>query len=275
LGQLNHNEVEERQMVPVPGLFPGKYGILREMKGITLSEISSVKLMNRRDTKYLLAADKLPYLLLSIKDLYFILEIEGKRMASYETVYYDSDALDFFHHHMNGKFNRSKVRRRTYLDSNLHFLEVKRKTNKGKTIKTRIPLHDQPDNWSEEARNLINTQTGFDLNLLFPRLINRFDRITLVNTGMTERVTIDFNIRFMTIMKEKEVHQNNLVIIEIKQDKSSFSPIRKALAEQRFKKTGISKYCLGIALTGQAVKINRMKRKIREIQKITNHEYVA
>ena len=47
------------------------------------------------------------------------------------------------------------------------------------------------------------------------------------------------------------------------------------LKELRIKKTGISKYCLGMALTGQAKKINILKRKLREIQKITNHEHVA
>jgi hypothetical protein len=275
LGQSNHKAILGELKVPVYDTNQEKYGFIREMKGISLNEISSVKLMNRKDTKYLLPVSKLPDLMQVIRDQYFILEIDGKRMASYETVYYDSAALDFFHQHVNGKLNRCKVRRRTYLDSDLHFLEVKRKTNKDKTIKTRIPLYGQPDDRDERARELVKNQTGFDLHQLSPRLINRFERVTLVNTGMTERVTMDFDIRFMTDREEKAVSQNNLVIIEIKQDRTCYSPIREVLCEMRFKKTGISKYCLGMALTGQARKVNRLKRKIREIQKITSHEYVA
>jgi hypothetical protein len=275
LGQSNHKGDSEELKVPVDGMHQEKYGFIGEMKEISLDEISSVKLMNRRDTKYLLPVSKLPDIIQKIKDQYFILEIDGKRMASYETVYYDSAALDFFLSHVNGKLNRCKVRTRTYLDSNLHFLEVKRKTNKDKTIKTRIPLSGYPDNRDEAACELVKNQTGFDLHLLSPRLINRFLRITLINTGMTERVTIDLNIRFMSGKEKEGVSQNDLVIIEIKQDKSCYSPIREVLSEMRIKKTGFSKYCLGMAYTGQARKVNQLKRKIRKIQKITNHEHVA
>jgi hypothetical protein len=275
LGQPNQKGVIEELKVPVDGMHLEKYSFIRELKEISLDEISSVKLMNRKDTKYLLPVSKLPDIIQKIKDQYLILEIDGKRMAAYETVYYDSASLDFFLSHVNGKLNRCKVRRRTYLDSGLHFFEVKRKTNKDKTIKTRIILTDHPDLPGEEAIELVKKQTGYDLHLLSPWLINRFSRITLVNTGMTERVTIDLNIRFMSDKEKEGVSQNDLVIIEIKQDKSLYSPIREVLSDMRIKKTGFSKYCLGIALTGQARKVNQLKRKIRKIQKITNHEYVT
>jgi hypothetical protein len=275
LGQSNHIADVRELKVPAYDDHSEKFSFLREMKGISLNEISSVKLMNRKDTKYMLPVSKLVSIIQTIEDQFFILEIEGKRMASYETVYYDSPALDFFLNHVNGKLNRSKVRRRTYLDSNLHFLEIKRKTNKDKTIKTRIPVDGHSDISNEEVRELVKVQTGFDIDLLSPRLINRFTRITLVNTAMTERVTIDFDLGFMTFGNEEVFKQDNLVIIEIKQDKSCYSPIREALAERRIKKTGISKYCLGMALTSQAKKVNILKRKLREIQKITNHEFVA
>jgi hypothetical protein len=275
LVQPNHIAVFGEVKVPAFDFHQEKKDIMREMKRISLDEISSVRLMNRKDTKYFLPFSKLSDVMQMIRDQYFILEINGKRMASYETVYYDSDSLDFFHHHVNGKLNRCKVRRRTYLDSNIHFFEVKRKTNKDKTLKTRIPLNGYPDNPDEGAHELVKNQTGFDLHMLSPRLINRFARITLVNTGMTERVTIDSDLGFISYGEENIISLKNLVIIEIKQDKSSPSTIREVLKEMRFKKTGISKYCLGMALTGQARKVNNLKRKMREIQKITNHEYVA
>jgi hypothetical protein len=275
LDHINHKADSGEFKVPANDIHSGKNDFIREMKGISLNEISSVRLMNRRDTKYMLPVSKLLDVIQMIENQYFILEIEGKRMASYETVYYDSSGLIFFHDHVNGKLNRFKVRRRSYVDSNLHFLETKKKTNKDKTIKTRIQISGYPDNRDKAACQLVKDQTGLDLHLLSPKLINRFTRITLINTGMTERVTIDFNIGFITYGEEKVINQSNLVIIEIKRDKTSHSPVREALMEMRIKKTGISKYCLGMALTGQAKKVNMLKRKIREIQKISNHEYVA
>jgi hypothetical protein len=275
LGQSNHIADLRELKVPAYDDHSEKYSFVWEMRGISLDAISSLRLMNRKDTKYMLPVSKLVSIIQTVENQYFILDIEGKRMASYETVYYDSPGLDFFHNHVNGKLNRSKVRRRTYRDSNLHFLEIKRKTNKDKTIKTRIPVDGHSDISNEEVRELVKVQTGFDFDLLSPRLMNRFTRITLVNTAMTERVTIDFELGFTAFGNQEVVRQDNLVIIEIKQDKSCYSPMREALAERRIKKTGISKYCLGMALTAQAKKINILKRKLREIQKITNHEHVA
>jgi hypothetical protein len=271
----NHKADSGELKVPASDIHTEKYVFIHNMNGISLNEISSVRLMNRKDTKYMLPVSKLLDVMQMVEDQYFILEIEGKRMASYETVYYDSSGLDFFLDHVNGKFNRNKVRRRSYLDSNLHFLETKRKTNKDKTIKTRIPVSGYTDNRDVAACELVKNQTGFDLHMLSPKLINLFTRITLINTGMTERVTIDLNIGFTACGEVKVINLNNLVIIEIKRDKSSHSPIREALMDMRIKKTGISKYCLGMFLTGQAKKVNILKRKLREIQKISNHEYVA
>jgi hypothetical protein len=275
LGQSNHKADERELKVPANANHSEKYSFVWEMRGISLDAISSLRLMNRKDTKYMLPVSKLVSIIQTVEKQYFILDIKGKRMASYETVYYDSPGLDFFLNHVNGKLNRCKVRRRTYLDSDLHFFEIKRKTNKDKTIKTRIPVDGHSDISNEEVRELVKIQTGFDIDLLSPRLMNRFTRITLVNTAMTERVTIDFELGFTAFGNQEVVKQDNLVIIEIKQDKSCYSPIREALAERRIKKTGISKYCLGMALTAQAKKVNILKRKLREIQKITNHEHVA
>ena len=42
-----------------------------------------------------------------------------------------------FHNHHNGKLNRYKIRFRDYINTKNSFLEVKFKTNKGETIKSR------------------------------------------------------------------------------------------------------------------------------------------
>ena len=246
---------------------------LPEMQPISLDHITRVKLMNRRDIKYLTTIGDLPLFLTRISDHYYIQEIDGKRTATYETVYYDTANYGFFLSHVNGKLNRCKVRIRSYVDSNLHFLEVKSKTNKNKTIKKRVKI-DSMD-LGPEIHDFVLKYAHADLSLLAPILKNRFERITLINKKMTERVTIDFELVFTKFGEEEFTPKNNLLIIEIKQDRTCVSPLEKVLKNMRIKKTGFSKYCIGMVLTGHDTKNNVLKKKLREIQKITDHEYVA
>lgn len=248
--------------------------VVNSMKGIALCDMEKVRLMNRTDTKYLLPARKLKDILLRAAPFYVIQEVEGIRIASYETLYFDTPDLKFFIDHINGKLNRKKVRIRSYRESNLHFLEVKRKTNSGKTNKNRIRTgqNGNPEEFGEEAYALVRQYASMDLFLLFPTLISRFKRITLVNHGRTERVTIDFDLDYGRVGTSKEASLPLLGIIEIKREKFSHSPIGRILREARVKKCGISKYCLGIRLNALSPKTNLYKRKIRYIQKLTNNE---
>jgi hypothetical protein len=249
--------------------------LIGRMKAISLEEMSLVRLMKRRDTKYLLPFSDLPYILKRLSDHYRVQEIEGKRMAAYKTVYYDSCGHQFYLEHVNGKLNRRKVRVRSYLDSGHHFLEVKRKTNRSKTVKIRIQLDGQLEKQDARAIELVRDQADADLNVHFPSLINRFTRITLVNADFTERLTIDFDLRFGLPERGDFFNQNDLCIIEVKQEKNGSSFISELLRDLRIKKAGFSKYCYGMVMTGQVQKVNNMKRKLRRIQKIIHHEYVV
>jgi len=256
---------------------PGQDGILDcidKMEGISLGQMSSVKLMDRMDTKYVLHSSRLPFILRQIVRYYKVMEINGMRDAFYNTVYYDYPDLQFFKNHVNGKLNRCKVRKRGYVESNLYFLEVKIKTNKGKTIKKRVKISGEEETFQEDAYSLVKQYAGSDLFLLFPVLNNEFKRITLVNNEMTERVTIDFDLRFFKTGNEESVFLPGLVILEVKQEKSGYSVIRGTLSAARIKKSGISKYCLGVALTDPRQKVNRMKIKLRKIKKIINNEHL-
>ena len=63
---------------------------------------------------------------------YKCVEIENKRVSQYQTLYYDTKDMKLYNEHHNGHLNRYKIRHRTYVDSNLSFLEVKFKNNKGR-----------------------------------------------------------------------------------------------------------------------------------------------
>lgn len=236
---------------------------------ISLEEMDKVKLMNRTDTKYWFHAKNLQDLLETIHDSYFILTMHNEFALPYTTTYYDTKTNGMYTAHHNGKLNRYKIRRRTYISSNLSFLEIKFKTNKGRTIKKRIPSNFENSSFNEAENTFIQSITPFSAEDLTPSLINNFLRITLVNKNFNERCTIDFNLNFRN--SNRQVALNNLVIAEIKADgQSSVSPLTKALRNQRIKTSGFSKYCIGRAVTDSTLKQNAFKHKVREIAKIIN-----
>jgi hypothetical protein len=63
---------------------------------------------------------------------------------------------------------------------------------------------------------------------------------------------------------------NHIMIAEVKQDRHQRSPIMDALHRHHIREGGISKYCLGVALTENDVKKNNFKARVREIKNKNN-----
>lgn len=235
---------------------------------ITLSEMDQVKLMNRTDQKFWFHSNYLSEILEMVKDDYFLLYIEGQNQLPYATTYFDTENNRMFAAHHNGKLNRFKIRKRSYVNSGISFLETKFKNNKGRTIKKRIPCSHDKDEFSNTEAHFINSHTPFYTRDLTPSLVNNFSRLTLVNKNFKERCTIDLDIEFKVL--DRIVTLDNLVIVEIKSDgKSNASPLGIALREKRIKTSGFSKYCVGRSITDPLLKRNAFKEKIRKIEKIT------
>jgi len=244
--------------------------VARLFMPIGLENMNRVKLMNRTDTKFWFHQERLPGILKSIREDYYILEIDEKSLLPYSTVYYDTGSDKMYLEHHNGRLNRYKVRRRKYLVSGLSFLEVKFKTNKGKTLKSRITTDELYEEFKEGEVSFLNTHTPYDAESLEPVLSNSFSRITLVNKNFKERCTIDLNLQFKAGFNEQNVE--NLVIVEIKSErKTEASSLADALKAQHIHASGFSKYCIGRALTDPSLKRNRLKQKLRILEK-TIHE---
>ena len=64
--------------------------LLKELKPITLDEMSSIKLMNRLDTKYVTTKAKLCQLLELVKGKYYVQETNGDLISPYRTTYFDT-----------------------------------------------------------------------------------------------------------------------------------------------------------------------------------------
>ena len=241
---------------------------LSALDTITLDEMSGIRLMNRIDTKYLINVHQLPILLEMAKNDYFVQEIDHKRKAFYRTLYFDTPSATMYTVHQNGKKNRQKIRIREYVESNLKFLEVKLKNNKGRTSKKRITIDNEHIENNTDAVSFLNEKSRFKMNEIAPRLRNRFYRITLVNKEKTERLTIDYDINFENCITGASDTISKLCIVEVKQDGNAHSHFKDYFSILRIKQSSISKYCLGMVLTDPSLKANRFKEKIRFIHKL-------
>ena len=253
--------------------------IVQSFEPISLAQMESVKLMNRIDTKYAVSIAVLPLILEAAKADYFVQEIDGKRIATYDTVYYDTDTLDMYVRHHDRQLVRQKIRVRQYVDSDLTFLEIKRKNNKGRTKKKRIsvPGFDiTGETFGEGKRSLwsvedfIASKSRYAWAELSPHLWTKFHRITLVNKAKTERLTIDMDLVWENVISGDKKTFTDLVIIELKRDGNVPSKMTNIMLDLRLHPLKISKYCIGTALTTPNIKKNRFKSKIRKIEKMLN-----
>ncbi len=234
---------------------------------ISLEEMNSVALMKRTDTKFIISKSQLVSVLKAIYNHYKVLEINNDRIMSYSSLYFDTPNNKFYKDHHNGKNNRTKVRQRKYIESDLCFLEVKQKNGKGETQKTRIPVSDFETDLSKSSIEFISKTTEQDYNLS-PSLWNGFNRITLVNIKNKERVTIDLNLTYKINGIEK--NYENLVVIELKQERfNRNSKIVKILKSYRQNPYSISKYCIGMISLYNDLKYNVFKKKLIKINNIT------
>lgn len=239
---------------------------------ITLEEMSGIKLMNRTDTKFVATLEQLNKFLLAVQGQYYIQQINDKRVASYHTTYFDTADFAMYVMHHNGKARREKIRMRTYLDSNDTFLEVKNKNNHGRTKKKRIEVAEPHtlEKEAEQAVPFLAKCAWYTIDELTPVIENFFSRITLVNFGKTERLTIDFDLRFHNLVTDERDKFNNVVIIELKRDGNVPSPALDIIRALRIRRSGFSKYCIGSALTNKSLRRNNFKERLRFIEKLEN-----
>lgn len=243
--------------------------IVSSLAPISLKEMDSVALMNRTDTKYILGRDEIEEILNKVGHEYRVLEVDGIRIHRYETLYFDTPDLDFYRFHQNGKANRYKVRSRKYVESDLAYLEVKFKSNKGRTIKQRVVTDDFELGLSDSSKAFIGETSGLEPNLV-PALWSLFNRMTLVHKTLPERLTFDFGLTFRS---DKDEHVfNRLSIAELKQERlNRKSPFYREAKRLQIRPQSISKYCLGIGLLKKDVKLNSLRRKLRKVKKVEGY----
>ncbi len=239
---------------------------LTKFSPISLKEMDNVSLLKRVDTKFLTTEKKLVEILTLISSEYNVLDIENKRLMKYSTLYFDSNDKILYKHHHNKKGNRHKIRIRKYVDSNICYLEVKKKNNVGVTNKFRCSIDDFETKLSPSSIKFIKKNTNYS-HILNPVLSNTFNRFTLVNKKQPERVTIDSQILFKTDNSTKSL--DKIVVIEVKHEKGKDNTaIYKALKMKKIPIVSFSKYCVGISNLIPSIKSNQFKEINLNINKI-------
>lgn len=242
--------------------------------GITLDSMKKVKLMNRIDTKYLIPSCMLPGLLERCAACFQMQETDGCRMPAYETMYYDTPLCEAYLLHLHGHMPRQKVRTRTYVDGDgASFFEIKNKTNRGRTKKERIAIGRECFEDFTKSRPAVEFGEGrlrWPANELSPALLIKFNRLTLVNNSLTERITIDLNLRFENPRTSGSASLGEVAVIELKRDGTKHSDLQDILLQMRVFPAKFSKYCTGMMLTDESIPRGRFKERLITLKKNIN-----
>ncbi len=239
--------------------------LLKKFKPINIQQLDSVNLLNRKDTKFILPIQNLEIFFNIFYASHHILEINDKRIQKYRNCYYDTPDFQMYNAHHNGRVNRYKIRTRQYMESDLLFLEIKYKSNKGKTVKKRIKLEDNTIINNIEAKQFISNNSPFKQDEIVAVQFNSFQRVALVDDNMSERLTIDFNLKAWDVNEAKnKISFPKIAIVELKTDENSIADTVRKFRDLRMKSMGFSKYAMANSyLFSSKIKINNFKRKQR------------
>jgi hypothetical protein len=247
--------------------------VLAQFDPISLAEMEHVALLDRTDTKYILRTSQLQSALVHITGRYRVLETADTRLNNYQTLYFDTRDFALYRQHHNGLRSRYKVRVRQYVDSDLAFWEVKRKTNRERTIKARLQVPElAPTINDKQIDAFVDTNAPLDAQQLEPKLWNRFVRITLVSKYCPERLTLDLNLEFA--WGDAYVSLPGIAIAEVKQERlSQHSDFVQQMRRLGIRPARFSKYCAGVYALYDNVKVNNFKPRMRLVEKLMQEEW--
>jgi hypothetical protein len=244
--------------------------ILGNFQTLSLKEIECVKLMTRSDRKYLCHISQLNGLLDKANKGFRVLRINEHLIQGYESLYLDTPGHRMFLDHHNGKLNRYKIRIREYKTTGEFFLEIKKKDNHLNTEKKRMSVPPGQNFLIHDQAAFISRHSPYNPTDLVPALSSAFQRITLVNNDIFERITIDIHPSWQR--GDQRIELPHVVIMEVKSTKGSSSEgFSCLLRDARIPTKRLSKYCTGMTLLFPEIKHNRFKEKLLHLNKLENN----
>lgn len=223
-------------------------------------------LLRRTDTKYLVPANLIENALVFLEAHYFILCAGEHRVATYETLYFDTMDFSHYHAHRRGVRFRSKIRIRHYVERSLSFLEIKKKVSGSESSKNRIEIKYRNNNFTDCNAAFISENLP-DYRQLKPVLWTNFNRITLLSKSKNERVTIDFNLKFEGNGK---FNFSNAAVVEIKQAPTDpLSPAIMCMKSLNQRPVSFSKYCTAVTFLHPHIPKNNFLPVIKKLVRMT------
>lgn len=242
---------------------------LSRMPPISLADLTeAADLQTRIDRKYLvpLPAARALVAELARSANARVLQIDGRREMSYESVYFDTPKLVGYLGSARRRRRRFKVRTRTYCDSGDCFLEVKTRGGRGTTVKQRMP-------YPASAAGVITADGTDHLRATFHHagiepavtpalratLRVGYRRSTLYLPHGAARVTLDTGLIWEA--DGARVGVDGLAVIETKSG-SGVPTADHILWEAGHRPARISKYCTGMAALHPDLPANKWHRTL-------------
>jgi VTC domain len=245
---------------------PVELTVVDDMRPISLDElVARAPLLTRLDRKYILPVADLPSVLGGLAGAVRVLEIEGRREFGYQSRYFDTPQLHSYLAAAHRRRRRFKVRIRSYTESDLHFVEVKTRGPRGRTIKHRLGHGSADEALSGAPRGWIDTvldgaRIGADWPLS-PTLTTRYRRTTLFVPATGSRVTIDTALHWIR-PDGSAVRIGDRAIVETKSDQS-ISDVDRLLWSLRHRPCSVSKYGTGLAALRPELPANHWRPVLR------------
>lgn len=252
---------------PAPRVAGDLLGSLAERRApISLAEVDAqAALQTRVDRKFLLTPAELAQFAALLGERFHAMQIDGRRLFTYDSVYFDDPTYALYRAHCQGRRRRFKVRTRTYVDSDLSMLEAKLKGRRGETVKHRIRYRGEDvTRLTTEGRDflvdLVGREYGTRVPALGPVMQTRYRRTTFVDPIGGERVTCDVDLACGDGRQTRLTP--DLVVVETK-TANGRGIADRALAHLGIRPVSMSKYAVGIALLHPEFAANRWDRTLR------------
>lgn len=225
--------------------------------------VEQAALTERIDNKYIVSVGTARALVEAIADTHRVLEINGRRHTTYQTLYFDTVDLRSVQAHIQQRRRRWKVRSRLYVEDDLCRIEVKTKDNAGGTIKV-MGLSD-PSRFGTLAnvdREFVEQHlAGYrdaDVSALVPSATIDYTRSTLADLAAGTRVTIDWDLSTRTHMGAAWLDSGQ-VLVETKGPDAS-SQADQVLREFGIRPQRFSKYVAAASTTTPRIPDNDFRR---------------
>ena len=221
-------------------------------------------MQQRAESKFVVSEATAAAFVLALRDDFAVLPAGDALVASYRSLYFDTDDLSFFHAHRCGRRVRHKVRIRHYPDRDLSVLEVKTRQREHSTVKVRRPREYGDNTFGADDLDFVRQHCAPTGDLV-PQAWIAYRRVTLLGLRSPERVTLDMQLDVWRASGHGQFRR--AVVIEVKQPRLD----HHSVAMQQLRMTGcrpgwMSKYCAAIALTSPDVRANQLMNRMRQLK---------